>query len=84
MRPACCASGAGGAVCAAAGGGAGAGAPGGTAGSDGGFPGVAGGLSLLLAFFALQMLPVNYAGLLLILFGLILFALEIGGECPFL
>jgi membrane-bound serine protease (ClpP class) len=40
-------------------------------------PGVAGGLSLLLAFFALQMLPVNYAGLLLILFGLILFALEI-------
>jgi membrane-bound serine protease (ClpP class) len=40
-------------------------------------PGVAGGLSLLLAFFALQMLPINYAGLLLILFGLILFALEI-------
>jgi membrane-bound serine protease (ClpP class) len=40
-------------------------------------PGVAGGLCLLLAFFALQVLPVNYAGLLLILFGLILFALEI-------
>jgi membrane-bound serine protease (ClpP class) len=40
-------------------------------------PGVVGGLSLLLAFFALQMLPVNYAGLLLILFGLLLFALEI-------
>jgi membrane-bound serine protease (ClpP class) len=40
-------------------------------------PGVAGGLCLLLAFFALQMLPVNYAGLLLILFGLTLFALEI-------
>src|SRR5438132_2989143 len=40
-------------------------------------PGVAGGLCLLLSFFALQMLPVNYAGLLLILFGLILFALEI-------
>jgi membrane-bound serine protease (ClpP class) len=40
-------------------------------------PGVAGGLCLLLAFFALQMLPVNYAGLLLILFGLLLFALEI-------
>jgi membrane-bound serine protease (ClpP class) len=40
-------------------------------------PGVAGGLCLLLAFFALQMLPINYAGLLLILFGLILFALEI-------
>jgi membrane-bound serine protease (ClpP class) len=30
-----------------------------------------------LAFFALQMLPVNYAGLLLILFGLLLLALEI-------
>src|SRR5438105_1276363 len=40
-------------------------------------PGVAGGVSLLLAFFALQMLPVNYAGLLLILFGFLLFALEI-------
>jgi membrane-bound serine protease (ClpP class) len=40
-------------------------------------PGVAGGLCLLLAFFALQMLPVNYAGLLLMLFGLMLFALEI-------
>ncbi len=40
-------------------------------------PGVAGGLCLLLAFFALQLLPVNYAGLLLILFGLTLFALEI-------
>jgi membrane-bound serine protease (ClpP class) len=41
------------------------------------FPGVVGGLSLLLAFFALQMLPVNYTGLLLIVFGLILLALEI-------
>jgi len=40
-------------------------------------PGVVGGVSLLLAFFALQLLPVNYAGLLLILLGLILFALEI-------
>ena len=40
-------------------------------------PGVAGGLCLLLAFFALQLLPVNYAGVLLILFGLLLFALEI-------
>jgi membrane-bound serine protease (ClpP class) len=40
-------------------------------------PGVAGGVCLLLAFFALQLLPVNYAGLLLILFGLMLFALEI-------
>jgi membrane-bound serine protease (ClpP class) len=40
-------------------------------------PGVAGGLCLLLAFFAFQILPVNYAGLLLILFGLILLVLEI-------
>jgi membrane-bound serine protease (ClpP class) len=40
-------------------------------------PGVAGGLCLLLAFFALQILPVNYAGLLLILFGLVLLGLEI-------
>jgi membrane-bound serine protease (ClpP class) len=40
-------------------------------------PGVAGGVALLLAFFALQLLPVNYAGLLLILFGLLLFALEV-------
>jgi membrane-bound serine protease (ClpP class) len=40
-------------------------------------PGVAGGLCLLLAFFAFQILPVNYAGLLLILFGLVLLVLEI-------
>ena len=40
-------------------------------------PGVAGGLCLLLAFFAFSILPVNYAGLLLILFGLLLLALEI-------
>ncbi len=40
-------------------------------------PGVVGGVSLLLAFFALQVLPVNYAGLLLILLGLLLLALEI-------
>ena len=33
-------------------------------------PGVAGGLCLLLAFFAFQVLPVNAAGLLLILFGI--------------
>src|SRR5262252_3475393 len=32
-------------------------------------PGVAGGICLLLAFFALQVLPVNYAGVQLILFG---------------
>ncbi|RPI55319.1 MAG: nodulation protein NfeD [Acidobacteria bacterium] len=40
-------------------------------------PGVVGGLSLLLAFFALQVLPINYVGLLLMIFGLALFALEI-------
>jgi membrane-bound serine protease (ClpP class) len=40
-------------------------------------PGVIGGLCLLLAFFAFSVLPVNYAGLLLILFGLLLLVLEI-------
>jgi membrane-bound serine protease (ClpP class) len=40
-------------------------------------PGVIGGMSLILAFFALQTLPVNYAGVLLILFGVILFIAEI-------
>ncbi|MBI2755356.1 MAG: nodulation protein NfeD [Chloroflexi bacterium] len=40
------------------------------------FPGVIGGISLLLAFYALGTLPVSYAGLGLLLFGLALFALE--------
>lgn len=40
-------------------------------------PGVAGGLCLLLAFFALQILPVNTTGLLLVLFGLALLLLEL-------
>lgn len=40
-------------------------------------PGVVGGISLILAFFALQTLPVNYAGVLLILFSVILFIAEI-------
>src|SRR5207253_4270231 len=40
-------------------------------------PGIVGGLSLLLAFFAFQILPVNYAGVLLILFGLSLLVLEV-------
>lgn len=40
-------------------------------------PGVVGGVSLLLAFFALQLLPVNYAGVLLIALGLLLLILEI-------
>jgi membrane-bound serine protease (ClpP class) len=40
-------------------------------------PGVIGGISLILAFFALQSLPINYAGLLLILFGIVLLVAEI-------
>jgi membrane-bound serine protease (ClpP class) len=40
-------------------------------------PGVAGAVCLLLAFFALSVLPVNYAGLLLVLCGLIFLVLEI-------
>jgi len=40
-------------------------------------PGVVGGISLILAFFAMQTLPVNYAGVALILFGIILFIAEI-------
>ena len=41
------------------------------------FPGVAGGICLLLAFFALQVLPVSYTGVLLILLGLVLLILEV-------
>jgi len=40
-------------------------------------PGAIGGISLILAFFAFQTLPVNYAGVLLILLGMILFIAEI-------
>ena len=40
-------------------------------------PGVVGGISLILAFFAFQSLPINYAGLLLILFGVVLLIAEI-------
>jgi membrane-bound serine protease (ClpP class) len=40
-------------------------------------PGVAGGICLLLAFFALQVLPVSYAGVLLILLGFALLVLEV-------
>lgn len=41
------------------------------------FPGVTGAIFLILAFYSFQTLPVNYAGLLLILMALILFILEI-------
>ena len=40
-------------------------------------PGVVGGVCLLLALFAFSMLPVNVAGVLLLLFGLLLLVLEI-------
>ena len=40
-------------------------------------PGVAGGVCLLLAFFALQILPVNTTGVLLVVFGLALLLLEL-------
>ncbi len=40
------------------------------------FPGVLGGISLILAFFALQTLPVNYAGVILIILAIIFFIME--------
>ena len=40
-------------------------------------PGIAGGICLLLAFFAFQVLPVSSTGVLLILFGLFLLVLEV-------
>jgi membrane-bound serine protease (ClpP class) len=40
-------------------------------------PGIVGAISLILAFYSLQTLPVNYAGVLLIILGIVLFILEI-------
>lgn len=40
-------------------------------------PGVVGGIFLILAFFALQQLPINAAGILLIIFATVLFILEV-------
>jgi membrane-bound serine protease (ClpP class) len=40
-------------------------------------PGVIGGISLILAFYSFHTLPVNYAGLALILFGIVLFIVDI-------
>ncbi|HEY2350678.1 MAG TPA: nodulation protein NfeD [Puia sp.] len=41
------------------------------------FPGIVGFISLVLAFYALNTLPVNWAGLALIIFGVVLMLLEI-------
>jgi membrane-bound serine protease (ClpP class) len=40
-------------------------------------PGVVGGICIILAFFSFQTLPINYSGIALIIFSLILFLLEI-------
>ena len=41
------------------------------------FPGIAGTICIILAFFGLQVLPTNYAGIALIVMGIILFIAEV-------
>ncbi len=41
------------------------------------FPGVIGGISIIIAAYSLQMLPINYSGLALIVLAIILFIIEI-------
>jgi membrane-bound serine protease (ClpP class) len=41
------------------------------------FPGVIGFIALIFAFYGLQVLPINYAGLALIAVGIVLFILEV-------
>jgi membrane-bound serine protease (ClpP class) len=41
------------------------------------FPGVLGGISLLLALYAMHVLPVNYVGVMLLITGVILFIMEV-------
>ncbi|MBP6672291.1 MAG: nodulation protein NfeD [Bacteroidetes bacterium] len=41
------------------------------------FPGIAGAIAMILALYSMQTLPLNYAGLALIVVGIILFLLEI-------
>ncbi len=40
-------------------------------------PGIVGSICIVLAFFSFQTLPVNYAGALLVLFGIVMFILEV-------
>jgi len=41
------------------------------------FPGVVGGISLILAFYAMHTMPINYAGLALIILGIVFLLLEV-------